>query len=139
MLDPRKEVFNPYLRAIADLMGLRDWTVGIDHDPPDSDHVASIDCRYGRKFAWVKLSEAFLDSEPDRQRQTIVHELTHCHFEPMRRLLLGLVEDNIWNAIDLPFEYGVDGVAEVMAARLPLPAEVKSDAPVAARESPGES
>jgi hypothetical protein len=125
MTDPRKRRFSTYFRALADLMSLRDWTVGVEDAPPDPDHLAEVDCRYGRRIAWFRLSEAYLDSAPERQRQTAAHELMHLHFEPMRRLLLGLLDDTIWKAVDLPFEYGIDAAAEAIAAHLPLPDQVQ--------------
>ena len=124
MIDPRKQAFAHYFRALADLMGARDWTVGVVDDPPDSNHVAEVDCRYGRKLAWFALSETFLDATPEAQRQTACHEVMHLHFEPMRRMLMGLLEDNIWEAVNLPFEYGIDASAEMIAPFMPLPDDV---------------
>jgi hypothetical protein len=126
MLDPRKEAFNPYLRALADLVSLRDWTVGIDHRPPDcQEGVAEVHLPYGRKIAWVRLSEEFLDSKPEEQRHTLAHELIHAHCEPMARMLADHLDGPFLDAFRLQYEYAVDAIADALAPHLPLPVGVK--------------
>jgi hypothetical protein len=120
---------------MADFMGLRDWTIIVGFEPPGANYSADIDCRYGRKVAVIRFSDNFLESDPDRQRQTIAHELLHCHFEPMRRLMLAMVETSICDATHLPFEYGIDGVAEEWAKFLPLPF-FEDEKPMAKKKTP---
>lgn len=126
MSDPRKKAFGPYLRCLADKMGLRDWTVGIDDDPPDDNHRAEASCAYGRKHIWIQVSESFLDCKEEDQRQTLVHELLHCHFAAMHHVLCrSLGQADVFEAYKLAMEYGVDGIAEEWAKHLPLPSEVR--------------
>lgn len=124
MPDPRKEALAPYLRALADLMGLRDWTVGINHEPPDPRHLAECDARFGRKIAWIHLSEAFLNAPPDRQRQTLGHELLHAHTAHLEHLMHGELTEPGYRAFTLALEYAIDGIAEEWAKSLPLPDQV---------------
>ena len=35
--DPRRAAYEPYLRSLADRMGLKDWSVAISDDPPKSE------------------------------------------------------------------------------------------------------
>ena len=84
-----------------------------------------MDPPHGRKMLWVRLSESFLDSPPDRQRQTLVHELLHAHTAPMNQLLRDLLDEHHFDAYKLLMEYAVDGVAEEWAKSLPLPSEVR--------------
>ena len=39
----------------------------------------------------------------------------------MRRTLLGILEPEAWATVHLPFEYGIDAVAEALAGAMPLP------------------
>ena len=128
MTDPRKAAFSPYLRCLADMMELRDWSVRIDNGAPDNANaMAKVDTAYGRKLLWLNLSETFLDSSPEEQRQTLVHELVHAHFASMHHFLCHhLGEGPAFEAYRLAHEYGVDAIAEGWAKTLPLPGEVKA-------------
>lgn len=126
-VDPRKSRFKHYLRDLADLMGLRDWTVSVHRDPPDDEHQASCHAVYGRKMAQIQLSENFLESVPDRQRQTLVHELMHAHFGPLNHLMRSELTDPGYRAFMLSLEYAIDGIAEEWAKRLPLPPEAERE------------
>ncbi len=117
-------------------MGLRDWTVGITDDGPDQDGVrAMIDCRPGRKMAWVSLADAFLDAPADDQRHTLVHELVHCHFEPADTLAHKFTSHDAFEAFRLMLEYGVDAMADVLAPIMPLPPVTKDDKPIGSKSS----
>jgi hypothetical protein len=112
----------PYLRALADRMGLRDWTVCLlDAPPDDPNHGAENDCRYGRKRVNVCVNEAFLGQPPEAQRETIVHELVHAHMAPMHLYLHRVLDDHEFEAYRLAMEYAVDGIAEALALHMPLP------------------
>ncbi len=127
MTDPRKAAFEPYLRCLADKMGLRDWSVGIAEGVPDNaNHTAEAQCRYGRKVLWVFLSEDFLGNSERTQRATLCHELIHAHMAPMHQLLIRELGDGgPFEAYRMLMEYAVDGMAEEWARSLPLPSEVK--------------
>ena len=124
MNDPRKQAFSGYIRRIADEMGLRDWRICIVDDPPDPDNLAECDARYGRKVVNLYFSETFLDYEPDRQRQNIVHELLHAHTAHLHHFLCKELNSTAFTAYNLALEYAVDGIAEEWARHLPLPEEV---------------
>lgn len=106
-------------------MGLRDWTVGIAEGATDDvNHEAEAACTTGQKIIWVYLSEHFLERTPDRQRQTLVHELLHAHTAPMHQFLCRLeIDKGVFAGYDLLMEYMVDGIAEEWAKSLPLPPE----------------
>lgn len=123
MKDPRKEAFNAYARRLADLMGLLDWIIGIGDEPPEPRNLAECDARYGRKIAWIHLSESFFNSTPVRQRQTIVHELLHAHNAHAEHLLHDELSDTALRAYTLAHEYAIDGIAEAWSRSLPLPEE----------------
>jgi hypothetical protein len=117
--------FVVYFRALADLMGLRDWTVCVGDDPPDNPHhMANADCAICRKFVTFSLSEKFLSGTEDEQRATACHELIHAHLAPMHNYLYKTLTDNEWEAYQIAMEYAVDGIAQSWASHLPPPSRV---------------
>lgn len=113
-----------YFRCLADLMWLRDWTITISDSPPEAGAYAAVECLEGRRRAIISLSDHFLDgmSESD-QRQVATHELTHLHFEAAAVVAERAMGDR-WKDFRLLLEYGVDGIADAFAERLPLPSHV---------------
>ncbi len=73
-----------YLRVLADSFGLRDWRFEIADDPAPPKKLAMVQPMLEQSFAWVLLSERWADLAPERQRQTLVHELLHCHLQGCR-------------------------------------------------------
>jgi hypothetical protein len=123
MTDPRKDSFGPYVRSLADLMGLRDWKVTIGDGGARDDSAASVWLQGGVKNARIHLSEEFLGYDADRQRQTLVHELVHAHFAASDGMLMDWLDDARYKGYVRIFEYAVDGIAEEWAKFLPLPNE----------------
>ncbi len=127
-----------YVRAIADEMGLRDWTLKVDitkkikraAKTPDGQEWGAT-CRPvpGRKFATLTFATDRRDDDLDELRQTVVHELVHCHFygvwDTIRRDTVNLIDaqetyDTLIRSIERQMEYGVDAVADAIAPRMPL-------------------
>jgi hypothetical protein len=116
-----------YIRRLADLMRLRDWTIELDPPLADDDsragHVVVI---YGRKLAQIALRPT---QDAAELRHTIVHELVHCHFEPACAMVhtdleevLGKAADQVfWHAFRRSAEYAVDGLADAIAPLMPYP------------------
>jgi hypothetical protein len=71
----RKEL-GRYIRAVADEMGLRDWTFNVVIGDPTADlpgvdyALASIECVDGRKYAVITFHEATRAEPPERLRDT---------------------------------------------------------------------
>jgi ferritin-like protein len=81
MPTPDRDSFCPYVRCLADALGLKDWTVVVaDEGPHAHGAIATVCCTEGRKHATVRLSEQFLRDDEAEQRHTIAHELLHCQF-----------------------------------------------------------
>ena len=119
-----------YVRAIANELELRDWTITIAHDSPDdSVYAATVECTYGRKSATIKFCENFLTSHsPEQQRATVCHELIHCHFKAIEWAYNNLQSDLSpslfrmgWQGINDQLEFGIDAMADAVAKHLPLP------------------
>lgn len=117
--------FQPYARALADLVGLKDWRVEIVDEPPDSDDAfAFVECLYGQKYALIRLSDNCLKASEEDQRHAIVHELCHAHHTAVDQVVAAMVGDRQYELYRLQVEYSVDAVAVALAALLPLPSEV---------------
>lgn len=119
--------WQPYVRHLADLLRLRDWTIEVSGDAAPADSVAMIHLTNGRRHAILDLSDAFLaDPDPASQRHTIVHELVHCHFEPAHVIAKAL-GDGRYDDFLLLYEYGTDAMADAVAPLLPLPDDTTTD------------
>lgn len=122
----RREL-NAYIRELADLMGLRDWTFDLAAQPSKSDTYASIHCVHGQRHAKLKLCREFRTLTPAYQRATLVHELVHCHVEDADELARTLATEELGRqaaktferAFELALEHAVDGIAEAWAPKLP--------------------
>jgi hypothetical protein len=127
MKDPRRAPFALYLRELADLIGLRDWTIRLeDVAPSNPDVTAAISCIYGRRLAHIRLSDSFLDDGPEEQRATCIHELLHCHFDPASEIALESLPEAVQPSFRRMFEYGIDATAYGCAHGFPLPPKVES-------------
>lgn len=129
--------FEPYLRALADLLALKDWRFVIkDENPADRDAAASTCIWYGRKRATIRFSEEFLRESEENQRHTSAHELIHCHLDTLERLATREVESgDLIRPIRLALELAVDGLADAIAPFLPLPGAILEPKSMAARTS----
>lgn len=127
-----------YVRWVANEIGLRDWTLQvavtkkIKRSPktPDGQEWGAT-CRPtpGRKFALITFAAERRDDDLDELRQTVVHELVHCHFygvwDTIRRDTLDLIDaqetyDTLIKGVERHMEYGVDAVADAIASYMPL-------------------
>jgi hypothetical protein len=127
-----------YIRYVADEMGLRDWTLTVNtlkrlkraNRTPDGNEWGAICAPVpGRKCATLTFTDARRDDSLDDLRQTVVHELVHCHFyglwDTICRDTLDLIDeqqtyDTLIASVERHMEYGVDAVADAIAPRMPL-------------------
>lgn len=85
ILNGDRDELGRYVRDLADEMGLRDWYLGVhEGDVTDTDHGAECDVTYGQKHANISFRGDWPHWEADEVRRLAVHELIHCHIEPMR-------------------------------------------------------
>lgn len=128
MLNDRDRLtLSRYIRAIADEVELRDWTIELAENPAPADSQGHIHVTYGRKLATLSVGRGFRELTAAEQRQTIAHELVHCHFEPAANMVLNDLEQWLGKQADQIFfdgfkrqmEYAVDALATALAKRLP--------------------
>lgn len=123
-----RDELGKYVREMADLCGLRDWTVRVDMDPCDEDNAGECRVIYGRKYGIVRVSHDWAEKPPEELRNTIIHELLHMHCEPMMwavnnvqvplgSVAFGILDGSFRDAL----EVAVDSIATAWAETLPLP------------------
>jgi hypothetical protein len=109
MNDVDHKTVQAYITSVARQMGLRDWETKLSEEPcEDSTDAATVVCTYGQRRLTIKLATDFRKQSAVDQRDTIVHELVHAHFDPC----LGMVDD------DLESQLG-GGCARVVRVRVP--------------------
>ena len=132
-----KQYWMDYIRWVANNLMLRDWTFIITDEPPSNpDAQATICITFGRKIAGIYLHWNWHNFEPEQQRQTIVHELLHCHFDVIQQSVDRATEmhQKDWMRILQDFhlreiEWTVDAMADIIAPFLALPEPPRNDAP----------
>jgi hypothetical protein len=126
MSTPERSSFAPYIRQLADRLGLRDWAFHIlDETVLRDDSDAEVHCIEGRKLARLRLSEDFLRSDAQNQRHTLTHELIHCQLAAGVIVAEKLLSASERSLFMLSIEYGVDGLADAVAPLMPLPPKPK--------------
>jgi hypothetical protein len=128
--DEQVRYWQAYIRALADLLDLRDWEVILTREWPDSNSAwASNFTYYGQRRCEIRINPTlFFQESAESQRRIITHELLHCH------------TDGVWEAIRIycngqegaeaslferyfkqQGEWMVDSLATAIAKHLPLP------------------
>lgn len=128
----QREAIAAYVREIADLVELRDWTFDLNWEPLPNDVQGAMFPTFGQKRPTIRFGTDFLEVGPERQRHIIVHELVHCHLEPSTNLidntlpdLLGSTAYRIFDdAFVQDLEFATDALATALAKHLPLPPEL---------------
>lgn len=141
ILEGNRDRLGTYVREVADLMGLRDWTFELPPYPPEpTDHeghraLASTEVAYGRRVATICIADDWAEWRPSKLRSTVVHELLHCHFAVVQ-WQTDLIEQHLsraeWaiyaNGARTAMELHVDAVAMAWAETLPAPEESAEEA-----------
>lgn len=135
IFDGDREYIGPYLRYLADQMGLRDWFLYHGRNTPQeegfTDETAATCTQDGiRKVATICFRDDWPHWEVEKFRHICVHELLHCHFfgilrplDDMQELIGGLVYAPTHDAMNNALEMCLDGIAYDWGRLLPLPSE----------------
>jgi hypothetical protein len=116
-----------YISDLAALLGLDGWTIVLSDDPADDGSYADIQVVYGQRCATIRVAPEWRTWPPELLRSTIVHELFHCHLEPVCELASDLFDTMTKKpapanaAVHYLIERTVDVLAESIAPYLPLP------------------
>lgn len=132
-----RKALGKYLRAVADKLELRDWTVclaignpgGSNNARPDGlTWGASSDSIPGRKHVTVTFPEDVREWDLKILRQTTAHELIHAHFHPLSEMWRVDLHPHLHHQAYELFndsatrwiEFGVEAMADALAPHLPL-------------------
>ena len=120
-----------YIRKMADLVGLKDWTITFDAESwTEGDNNATCVIHYAQRLAKVAICSDFDEYTRDEQRQTLVHELIHCHADTwsgfvdndlIQNLTTGDTQKAFRSVNNRMMEMLVDNIASAIAELLPLP------------------
>lgn len=109
-----------YVRDVADDMGLRDWRITLCRTPAMPDARAQMDSTEGRKSVSIWFAWDFREHEREQQRHAVVHELVHVHFDPAWKYAERVMHQEQYVAYSIMSEYGVDGIADLLAPQFDL-------------------
>lgn len=110
-------------------MGLRDWSVDVDHEPSQSGFDAQVRIPDGRREIHLAFGEGFDHLEPDEQRHAVVHELVHPHLariwstvqDGATEAFGGIALRMFTQAVHREVEHSVDALAAIIARNMPEP------------------
>lgn len=118
-----------YLRVLQPLLGLQQWTITVEEEPPASkDHLAS-NWRYAHSWnAHIRFADRHFTSPPEEQRITAIHELLHLHTMDLHAAVDNTLEwldhtPREWarERLDHEHEKVIDALSRVLAPLMPLP------------------
>ena len=124
-----------YIQELASLAGLKEWELYLSDEKPDEEDTgACINVTYGRRHAIIRISPGWPDWSDKQLRDNMLHELIHCHIEPMHWSInnvqahLGLSAFNIFEGAFIDaMEIAVDNMAIAWATTLPYPTAPESE------------
>lgn len=137
MTDKEGQYWADYIGELAELMGLKDWAIEVNETPINvPEQNAHMECVYGRRLGVLRLNVAWPARKPEAQRQSLVHELVHCHLDALCQLVESDIQgvlgqqayDLLFKAHRRTLEYAVNDIARAWAASLPLPKPPKDKA-----------
>jgi hypothetical protein len=129
-----RKVFVEYVRWLKNDLGLRDYTIHLEYEAGEPEEgrggvrVAHCACIDGAREATISFFSGIRYLPRDQVRESIVHELLHCHHDPCWRMVqsdlsepLGKIAYYVFcDSYRRQMEFMVDGIAKAIAPRLPL-------------------
>ena len=129
MTTDERRTLEEYVRELARLLALDHWTFEFDEEEPDSDSVeAETHIRTDGNVATMRFPSRIRQERRDEVRQTVIHELLHCHTDrfadDMGDALERATSTSTWDILHelhrRSAERMVDGIAMAIADRYPL-------------------
>lgn len=125
-MQPKK--LNDYLTRAKTILNLSHWEIKISTDSPPDDAWADVEVSQNLYAATIRFSPGLWKEKPEEIRRVIAHELIHCHYAGVERLVETLekalgsqayeILSHIW---DIESERGADSLSTAVAELLPLP------------------
>lgn len=117
-----------YIAQLQPLMRLQQWDIRVIDEEPSDGCLADCGCFQHEHMADFRLADHFFANSPDRQRNTIVHEMLHVAVEGWWRSTVNTTEGlnsiaQIWamERNTYQMEMTVDHLSRIIAPFLPLP------------------
>lgn len=125
----RRRLLTDYVGDLADRLHLADWHIAVNFDVPAAeDAYAEIVPHSNQRRAEIRVGSSFDSLDLAGVRQTLVHELLHCHLFAPHHLAEELLMASAGKrsslaliALNSAVEQATDAIAEAMAAMIPLP------------------
>jgi len=124
----RDKKLRSYLDQAKNILNLGHWEIKVSADPPPDDSWADIEVSQNLYVATIRFSKTLWKEKPEEIRRVIAHELIHCHYAGVERLVevvqdalgtaAGGIVEKIW---DVESERGADSLSTAVAELLPLP------------------
>ena len=124
----RRKAVAEYIAKIQGILRLRDWEIIIDFEPISlgENAYATITPEIDQRRATLQFSELFFKQPHHALRQTLIHEILHCHFfwmESMVERMLHGVSEEVGRAaspaVTSQVEFIVDSIADAFAPLCP--------------------
>ena len=144
----RRDRVTRFVTVAQQRLRLTDWTVRVDFDTPaGADELATINPMPAQKHATLRLGPLFLALNAHDQRQTLVHELIHCHLFRLSQSVTRMVEQLDENGprplatvmLSDEIEWATDALADVfvtLMADQPVPASPPAGSLTAGQPTP---
>lgn len=124
-----RDAISSYVRDLQVALRLQDWDITLNFEAKVEDAYAEIDPHENQKRAEISFGGLFADLDPVNMRQTLVHELSHCHLFNLHYLAEGLLNEGVGKkraglalfAVNSEIERATDAFADAFAPLLPLP------------------
>jgi hypothetical protein len=136
MNDELHAYWQSYFETLAWKLGLKDWDIRVSRDASDWQCDGDVNIWEGQRRATIRLNANLFrpgTGEQFNQRRVAIHELLHCHAEPLDRVFdLGFPDVETADAPAIATvkrfyvearERLVDTLASAIAPHLPLPLE----------------
>ena len=125
--DDQRADIQRWIRDAAGLLGLMDWRVHVSPLEAVDGAIASSHLRDEASVSWIAVSSQFLEADTEERTTTLIHELLHCHFQPITRLAEKLHERELGarteavidTAVSMAEERTIDRLAGGLARILP--------------------
>ena len=132
----RRDDLRPYVRDLADRMGMRDWDVRLVDDAMEPGPTVDAQSKvyYGQRRIDVWIAEHHQQGDAAFLRLLVVHELLHAHLDPMDEPLESLrnsIGETVYHPLTILYrnllERSCDAIAVAWAQTLPLPPATDAD------------
>jgi hypothetical protein len=117
-----------YINDLCEVLGLRDWEVIVKDTPSDTNNLAQVEVIYGQRRAYLRFAKDFAEVAPHKQRDTVVHELLHCHlhniwdtYNSLSESMTNPIHELANKFIVRDIEFAVDAITGAWSRSLPLP------------------